>query len=262
MRNFEYNFEISMKNIRAFLVDDRLEFIESLSLLLEKHCPAVEIVGSALLANDAKPQILSLKPNLLFLDVNMPGKTGFQLLSELGPNDLHIIFCTAFDEYAIKAIKISAFDFLMKPIKVTELMDSVERLSTHIERTQVGVRQELLLRASSASSEVGKIVIPSMTGFYILKYAEIMYLAANGSYCDFHLASGEKIISSRGLYYYNDLLGAPFLRIHNSYTINLDHLSQLDRSVDYTAVLSNGDRLPVSRRKKDEILDYLKKITS
>lgn len=242
--------------LRALIVDDEADARENLRLMLEEHCPEVEIAGQAASAAEARARIQELQPNALFLDIKMPGEDGFQLLASIAELDLPVVFTTAYDEYALKAFKQNALAYLEKPIDAEELKSAVvklQRLAGEIGSAQPSAIAALMKDPASPLSS--RLAIPGREGLVLLKHEDILYLEANDSYTTVHLKDGKRSVSSKHIRVFeNNLDPKVFFRVHKSYIINLAHLSSFNRTEGNMAVLDTGAMIPVSRRRLPDFL--------
>ncbi|MCB0772886.1 MAG: LytTR family DNA-binding domain-containing protein [Flavobacteriales bacterium] len=244
--------------IRALIVDDEADARENLRLMLEEHCPQVEVVGMAATANEARALIESEAPQALFLDIKMPGEDGFSLLRSLPEPHLPVVFTTAYDEFALRAFKENALDYLEKPIDPDELDRAVGKLLHTvgdpglIRRQGEGIQAMVNDPGSPLSS---RVAVPGRDGLVLLRHEDILYLEASDSYTVVHAKGGKRTISSKHIRVFeNNLDPRKFFRVHKSYIINLEHLASFSRSEGNMAVLDNGALVPVSRRRLPELL--------
>lgn len=246
--------------VRTILVDDEKSGLNTLSKLLQLYCPQVKIVAACEDAVSAKEKIILLDPQLVFLDISLPGKSSFDLLSELGKINFEIIFVTAHHEYALQAFRYSAVDYLVKPVDEDILVDSVNRAVKRID-TLASHDNILTLVQNVHNTHVKremKLCIPSINGFKVVEMKDILYCEASGSYTNFILSENNSICSAKPIYEYEDLLsGAGFVRIHKSYLVNLVHVKEYIRGEGGFVVLSNNLQVIVSRRKKDYFLSRM-----
>jgi len=207
-------------------------------------------------AQSAIERIDTLQPDLVFLDIEMPIMNGFLMLQELHYKNFELIFTTAYDHYAIKAIRFSALDYLMKPIEIEELKAAVKRAGDKKEHQNTNYQLELLLENMLPKKNMQqRIAIPTIDGLQFINLTEIIYLEANVNYTYFFLSGNKKYIVSRTLKDFEDMLpGDTFLRIHNSYIINKNFAEKYIRGEGGQVVLSNGVTLDVAKRKKAEFL--------
>jgi len=242
--------------LRALIVDDEADARDNLRLMLEEHCPEVQILGQAGSAAETRERINALQPNALFLDIKMPGEDGFALLASIAELDLPVVFTTAYDEFALKAFKQNALDYLEKPIDVEELQRAVKklhRLTDELGSPNQGAIAALMKDPSSPLSS--RVAVPGRDGLVLLKHEDIMYLEANDSYTTLHLKEGKRSVSSKHIRVFETNLDPKtFFRVHKSYIINLAHLKGFNRTEGNMAVLDNGTLIPVSRRRLPDFL--------
>ncbi len=240
--------------IKALLVDDEPQAIKSLKILLEKYCPEVNVLGEAENITEAYQLIQKENPNLVFLDINMPGGTGIELLEQLDGLDLEVIFTTAHHEFAVKALRLSALDYLLKPIDSSELRKAVSRYTMKNWRmNDYSIVKEVL-----AGDKPKKIAINALERIHIINVEDILYLKSDKNYTSFFLSS-EEIIASKPLGEFEELLrDYGFIRSHRSTIINIERVKEFKKGRDPYVLLDNGAQLEVSRTRKDELLSKLK----
>lgn len=245
--------------IHTIIIDDNPDAQEILEDLLKAHCQEVTLVGKADNIFEGKKLIKALNPNLVFLDVEMPNGTGFDLLQQLENIDFKVIFTTAHEKYALKAIKYSALDYLLKPIEVNELIAAVIKAQKR-EETQLAQLKihNLLQNLSKSSAQNQKIVLKDKYGMQVTTIQEIIHLEADDCYTRFFIQNQDPVMVSRPLKEYESLLPKElFFRCHKSHLINLDYLLRYDKKEDNIIILKNGNRVPVSRRKIEPLLHKL-----
>lgn len=249
--------------MKAIIVDDEPDGIRTLQKMLAQHCPQVHIAATCGDAYSAREQISALDPQLLFLDIQMPGKTGFDLLSEVVDRNFQLIFVTAHNEYMLKALQFSAADYLLKPVDEDRLTEAVRRAETNIKTASSPDQTITLLHnisKAAAPSEM-RLCLPTQKGFMVVKLEEIIYCEAERSYAVFHLINKKSIVVSKPLFDYDCLLqGTFFLRIHKSFLINLHHVKEYQRGEGGVVVMSDGVEIEVSRRKKDQFLAKVREV--
>jgi two-component system LytT family response regulator len=253
----------SMNTIKSILVDDEPRGLSALKVLLKLHCPQVTVVAECPDAPHALQEIEQLQPDLVFLDISMPGKSGLDLLSDLRPVRFEIIFTTAHDEFMIQAFKYSAIDYLLKPVDEDQLVEAVKRAEARI-ATKVSARgiDTFLynLQKVQAPGEM-KLCIPDMKGFRVIHLADVIYCESDNSYTVFHLAGGQTLTTSKSIIDYELLLEqSNFCRIHKSFLVNLQHVREYIRGEGGSVVLSNGKTVEVSRRKKEAFMARMKEL--
>jgi two-component system LytT family response regulator len=241
------------------LVDDEESSLSSLREKIGRHCPQVTIIAACGSAQTAIEAIDSGRPDIVFLDIEMPVMNGFLMLQQLQFKNFDLIFTTAYDHYAIKAIRFSALDYLMKPIEIEELKMAVKRAVEKKELKAPNHQLELLLENLLPKKNVyQRIAIPTAEGLQFVNLGDIIYLEANINYTYFYLSGNHKYIVSRTLKDFEEMLPADvFVRIHNSYIINKNYAEKYIRGEGGQVVLSNGTILDVAKRKK---ADFLKAI--
>jgi two-component system LytT family response regulator len=241
--------------LTAILIDDQENSLGSLTKKLLNHCPEVSIVAACTHAEKAIELIDSLRPDLVFLDIEMPVMNGFVMLQQLSYKNFELIFTTAYDHYAIRAIRFSALDYLVKPIDVEELSSAVQRAAAKRSLTKSSQQLELLLEnLVPKKSGFRRIAIPSVEGLQFVKVEDIIYLEANTNYTHIFLEN-RKYIVSHTLKDFEEMLPADtFLRIHNSWLINKNYVEKYIRGEGGQVVMTNGVALDVSKRKKPEFL--------
>ena len=237
------------------MVDDEKHCLDTLSRDLSRHCPQVEVLAQFCNPDHALSWLRQHQPDVVFLDVVMPQMTGFQMLEQLAPFPFQVIFTTAYSKYAVQALRMSAVDYLQKPIDSDELKDAVERVrqrgTAHFSMEQL----EVLLQNLTQNNAVKRIGLPTNNGFDFIPTDEILYFKADGNYTYAHVEGKEKLFVTRSLKEMEKVLeGYTFCRIHHSYLINLDHLAHYIRGEGGKVEMSNGDTLPVSRNRKRPFL--------
>jgi two-component system, LytTR family, response regulator len=249
--------------MKAILVDDEPDGIKTLQKLLQRHCPSVEVAATCTNAFAAKQQIEAVKPDVVFLDIQMPGKTGMEMIGELASKDFEIIFVTAHNEYMLQALQYSAADYLLKPVDEDRLIEAVQRVEM---RLQDGKKEELTetllhnIGKAGQPSEM-RLCLPTLKGFIILKLDDIIYCAAERSYTLFHIEGQKPVVVSKPLIEYENILNdTSFFRVHKSFLINLKHVKEYQRGEGGTAIMSNNAEIEVSRRKKEQFLDKIKEM--
>lgn len=240
--------------MKAVIIDNEIECIDSLNLLVNQYCPAINIVGKATKIIDAVALINTLHPDIIFLDVEMDDELGFDLLKFYPNPKFEIVFTTAYEKYAIMAIKSSCFDYLLKPINILELQETVSRISTKINFNNSNQINTLLHNIHQQNLLNKKLAIPGYDKLNFLNINDIVALEADSRYTFIYTSDGNKILSSKNLGEYEDLLESPyFFRCHKSYIINTFHIKSFDKS-SLEITLTNNIKAEVSTRKKDEFL--------
>ena len=249
--------------IKAIIVDDEKMSRQTLRKLLELYCPAVEVIAECEHATEALAKTSALKPNLVFLDVAMPGKNGIDFLRDLDEIPFEVIFVTAHDKYILQALRFAAVDYLQKPVEEQQLITAVSNAAKRIHQKSTNEQMETFLynmRQQSGQKEM-QICIPSVKGFQVVEVNQIVCCEAENTYTTLHFADGKKILASRPLMDYEIILqDSNFFRIHKSSLINLRHIKEYQKGEGGFVVMSNGKSLEVSRRKKEPFLSRMKEM--
>jgi two-component system LytT family response regulator len=246
--------------MKALIIEDEQKSREMLSEILKKYYPQIAILGLAKNVAEAVELIEKTKPNLLFLDISMPDGTGFDVLEKTLGNKFDIIFTTATDKHALKAIKYSACDYLLKPIDIDDLKVAINRL---IEKRSSAMPsmdnlQFLIQNLKRADDNYNKITLPTGNAYEIINIKDIIRCEADGSYTNFYLVGGKKLMVSASLKHYEDLLPEnDFIRIHHHHLINMNHVVRFLKVDGGYAIMSDNTQLEISRRKKDAFLERL-----
>ena len=245
--------------IKAIIIDDEKTSRETLQGLLRRYCKNVEVISEADGFNSGIETLKKFKPDVLFLDIQMPDGSGFKLLEEIGEIDFEVIFSTAYDQFAIKAIKYSALDYLLKPINPEDLINSVEKLEHKISKGKDNTGVKFLLESiKSPSSDKKKIVLSTSEGMHIVDIDNIIRCESEDYYTKFFLKEGKVIMVSKTLKENEELLAEyNFIRPHKSHLINLKYVKSFLRIDGGSIVMIDGSNVPVSRRKREQIVDIL-----
>lgn len=241
--------------IRAIIVDDEPGGREILAELLGRYCPSVRVVASAHSAITARDELCRHRPDLLFLDIEMPFGSGFDLLDSLEDQHMEVIFTTAYDHYAIRAIRYNALDYLLKPIDRDELVEAVRRTEMRIaaQGAQGGSLKQIMRSVREAGNDDTRLALVANDSVTMVPLADIIRCQAEANYTRFHLRNGSTILMARTLKEYEIALHERgFVRVHNSHLINLDHIRKYVRGEDGKVMMSDGAVVAVSRRRKDE----------
>jgi two-component system, LytTR family, response regulator len=241
--------------IHAVIIDDEAKGRLALREKIATYCPQIKIIAEAGNGQEALLLIQHHKPQLIFLDIEMPRMNGFEMLNELPEKDFHVIFTTAYDQYAIKAIKYSAFDYLLKPVDIDELKFAVDKLDAK-ENSETKKQVELLQQnMQHPKKQLHKLAIPTLEGLLFYEINDIIHLEANSNYTNLHLADKTKVTASKTLKEFEELLPEDiFFRIHHSHLINLNYIKRYIKGDGGQIELQNGVYVDVARRKKDEFL--------
>ena len=250
-----------MDQLRAILIDDEPRGISSMQKLLGINCPEVNVIGSSTNADEAIEMIKSLEPDLIFLDIAMPAKNGFELLKELKDFHFEVIFVTAHNQFMVEAFHFSAVDYLLKPVEDNLLIDAVDRAKKRIAEKSGSRNIETFLHNLNQkhSPQKMKLCIPSFKGFQVIELDDILYAESSGNYTNLYFLNKPIVCTSKPMHEYEKLLeDAGFVRIHKSILVNLLHVKEYLRGEGGSVLLTNGKELEVSRRKKDVFLSKMK----
>lgn len=244
--------------IRAIIIDDEQNCIDSLAFDLQKHCRDVELLATCTNPKEGLLSIKKHKPDLVFLDVQMPWINGFEMLELTGEINFAIVFTTAYDQFAAKAFRISAIDYLLKPVDVNDLKAAVKKAAEKIQK-QSGVENIVNLLQNIKQPESNqRIAFPGREGFEFVETGKIIYAQAEGSYTHVFLNDKRKLVISKTLSDIEEMLPPDlFHRIHHSTLVNISHVTHLFKSDGGYIVLENGEKLAVSKSKKDSLLERL-----
>ena len=246
--------------IRTLIIDDEEDARVGLKLMVEKFCPEVSIEALCETPEVGLRKIAELQPELVFLDVQMPRLSGFDLLEKVEKINFEVIFVTAFDKYAIKAIKFSALDYLLKPIDVEELVSAVQRIKEK-QKNKTAHFKSLLSNVKISSEKLTRLAIPSENEIIIQKISDIVYCEADSNYTTLHLVDNKKITISKTLKEFENILPeTDFCRIHHSTLVNIAHVTKYIKGEGGYVLVTGGGHLDVSRRKKDSFLHKLDKL--
>jgi two-component system LytT family response regulator len=245
--------------LNCIIVDDEVNCAETLQLALGRYCKSVHVISVINNSLKAEEEIRKHKPDIVFMDIEMPHLTGFDVLAKTTDVPFSVIFTTAYDHYALKAIKHNALDYLLKPIDMDELITAVKRVE---EKAKPAVPEmskiETFLSQLVRENNLQKLAVPSMEGIIYLEIDSIIRISADRNYSDIHLVNAKKITSSKTLKEYEQALaGHHFFRVHNTHLVNLKFITKYIKGVGGTLVMSDGANIEVSRDKKKELLELL-----
>jgi len=260
-----------MKRYYAIIIDDERNIREALGLLLAEYCPEIMVCGSAASAAEGRELLTKHEVDFIFLDISMPGEDGFSFLKSIPKENYGIIFATAYQEYALKALKASAIDYLLKPINPVELREAVSKAIQYFELRQSKAEIRKVYHESldnlhdqihSGEKQITKITVTEQFGFRMVNVSDLMYLQADSNYTILHLSGLNKIVSTRSLGEFENILEHPaFFRIHKSTIINMNFLQGYSSYEGNYAELSDGTRLSISRRKLNEFREAVKQFS-
>ena len=246
--------------IKTIIIDDEFNASEFLEKMLKRYFPnKFHICKTCDNIDDAVKQIELYQPDLIFLDIQMPNKNGFELFKEIKDINFEVIFTTAHSEFAIEAIKRSALDYLLKPINYIDLLGAINRFE---EKTKKQIQQNqlsiLIENIDSGESAHKKIAIATESGFEFLKFNTIIYLEAQSNYTKFYLSDNSSIVTAKTLKHFEEILPKDlYFRIHKSYLVNMNFVKRFSKVDEFLVELITGQKLPVSHRKKDEFINCI-----
>jgi len=245
--------------IKAYIVDDEENARLNLEYLIKEYCPQIEVVASAASGKEALALLAQDDPDVLFLDIKMPDMDGFEVLENLEERDFSLVFTTAHNDFALKAIKERALDYLEKPVSIDDLEACAERLTEeHLKRKDNSGVEQALFNAANYK-DLDKLSIPTRDGFAVVKSSDIIHLEASDSYTKIFLSGGRKYLSSKNIRVFEQSLDPKvFFRTHKSHIVNVAfHLEGFARTDGNVALMSDGSRVPISRRRLSEFMSRI-----
>lgn len=249
--------------LKALLIDDEINNLNNLAFMLQHDCSGIEVAGMVNSAPHARAWLQENEADVLFLDINMPGENGFDLLKSITSGKYKVIFVTAHNEYALQAIKASALDYLVKPVNIEELIAAVEKLKTAI-ANPVAVSQnkqllEHLLQSVTHQQQLKKIALPQLGGISFIEVDDIVSLQADSNYTIIHMNNMQKLVISKTLKDFEELLDANyFARIHKSYIVHLKYIKEYSTADGGVVKMTDGNQWSISRRQLELFLDKMK----
>ena len=247
--------------MKAIIIDDERKGRETLQKMLEKYGTDVEICATASNIHDGYILICDHRPDVVFLDVEMPNGTGFELLEKFDEVSFEVVFTTAYDSYALKAIKVHALDYLLKPIDLDELAQTLENIRRAMQAKPTVNRYSEFLTARKLEF-TGKIPLSVKEGIVYITVSEIIRVESDGGYSTFYTGDGKFYVTSRNLKEYEDMLPVKeFFRIHKSHLINMKRVKKFLRVDGYYVEMEDGSTVEISRRKKDEFLQLMNELS-
>ena len=245
-------------NYNAVIIDDEKNIAFNLELMINEFCDDINIIGIANGFNEGIELINRTKPNIVFLDINMPYGSGFDVIEKTNFKNFHVIFITAHDDYAIKAFKTNAIAYLLKPIDIEDLVKAINKAKEIIDiKLNVDILKKIVLSNNSHndSSTKRKLILPVNDGLEFYDPNDIIMIKAEGSYSVINLISGNKVTVSKNSSELEDLLdNTKFFRTHKSFIINLDHIKKYNKTEGGSVQMTDGSFADLSRRKKDEFV--------
>jgi two-component system LytT family response regulator len=248
-----------MRMIRSVIIEDEAAAREVLKNYIAKYCPQVQLLGEAVHAREAISMLHELKPDLVFLDVEMPFGNAFDVLEACKEVPFEAIFVTAFSEYSLRALNQSAAYYLLKPVNIEELVSAVNKVQQQIEKKTLFNRNQIILE-NFREEQLHKrqVIIPTIEGFEVVKMENIVHLQGNGNFTDLYLTDGTKKMVCRFLKHFEEILPYPFLRVHKSHIINIHLVKSYSKSGGGSVMLSNGREVDISPNYKEVFLKSFK----
>lgn len=245
--------------MNAIIIDDEQHGRAALEKMLLRQAPEIQVVGTAASVLEGKQAILKYRPDLVFLDIEMPGGSGFELLAAFDKPFFQVIFVTGYDQYALQAIKCCAVDYLLKPVEPAELERALDKIRHNTQAATIERLQHLVDFIARPRNKSNKICIPTLNGMELIPASDICYCEASREYTILHTTSHGTIVSSYNIGEFESILASfGFFRIHNSYIINHDQVIRYVKGEGGTVIMPGQVELPVSRRRKAEFLFWLK----
>jgi len=247
---------------KTIIIEDEIQSRNSLKADIEQYCPELSIISEAENAKQGIKLIDELMPELVFLDINLGDGSGFDVLEQTTFKDFKVIFITAYDQYAFKAFRFSAIDFLLKPIDPTDLIHAVQKFNYYVKAQNFSLQLSVLQQSlNSLKTTDKKIVLREADSIHFVRTADIVRCESEGPYTHFHLVDGRHLIISKNLKEYEDmLLEYGFVRTHHSHLVNFSKIVRLDKIDSGMLVLDNGDQIPIAQRKREQIMEMLKNL--
>jgi len=247
--------------MRVIIVDDEITSSQVLEKLIQQHLPDLEVIAVCNTASDAVLRLNTLNPDLVFMDIELPGMTGFDILERVPSIRFEIIFTTAHSQFGIRAIQFSAIDYLLKPINTDELSEAVACARLHRTQHEPFEKIKILLeniQLHSGNHPFNRIAFPTGDGLKLVHTTDIVHCVSSSNYTTIHLKNGSKILVSKTLKEIENVLSSQiFCRVHNSHLVNVQCIAKLQKGEVYSVLLSDHSEVEVSRRKKDELLKLL-----
>jgi two-component system LytT family response regulator len=248
--------------LKLIIIDDEQPILSMLEGIVEQYCEGVEVLATANSVENGVKQIARLKPDIVFLDINLTDGTGFDLLNQLKEPFPMVVFITAYDEYAVKAFKFSAIDYVMKPININEIQAAIKKCSVKLEKDNLSEKLKTFMQnMDGANGEEKKIVLKTAESIHIVRVGEIIRCESDHNYTEFYLTENRKLLVSKTLKEFDDLLNEyGFFRTHQSHLVNVNFINRFDKADGGELVLSNKHRIPVSKRKRDELFELFEQM--
>lgn len=244
------------EQLKAVVIDDEQDSRDTLANYVGKYCDGVEVMGFGESVETGIKAIQQHKPDIVFLDVEMPFGTGFDLLDQIDKVDFEVVFVTAFSHYAIKAINLSASYYILKPVDIDELISAVEKIKENLKEDDFSKHTKVLIEnIQETNKQNQKVILPLLDGFEIARIGDILYCQAQDNFTEFFFKDGKKMLICRTLKHYDEALNeSGFQRVHRSYLVNMDHVIKYNKGKGGFLTLENGVEIEVSSSKKKDFL--------
>jgi two-component system LytT family response regulator len=253
---------LAIMKYKAIIIDDEAKARRLLQVLIDENCPELEIVAQAEDVPSAVKAIHEHKPDIVFSDIDMPNYDGFQLLDFVDKTDFELIYCTAHNDFALKAFEVSAVDYLVKPIQISLLVKAVEKAIRLRNATSTITQRLDLLKENLKGNKLNKIALPVTDGLRFVELADIIYLEADGAYTHVIMKDNTKLLISKKLKEFENILSdnQNFFRTHRSFIVNTDAIKQYVKSDGGSIIMSNNVAVPVARERKDDFQQLIDSI--
>ena len=243
--------------MRAIIIDDEPNAVELLALRLAQKCPQIEVVAACTSSVKGVAAIIELRPDIVFLDIEMPQMNGFQVLEAVEDISFSLIFVTAYDKFALKAFRYSAIDYLLKPIETNELVEAIKKVEKHTQtsKEQVGLFKQQY--SNNSKSFPDKIALPYQNGVTFVVVSEIIHCESDDNYTKFYLFDGQYFLVTKPLKEIQELLEErEFLRVHKQYLINLNQIKKFVKGEAAHVIMNNNKTIPISRLHKERLMEH------
>ncbi len=249
--------------MNVLLVDDEKRARETLIQIAQLCCPVIESYREADSILSAIAAIQTQKPDILFLDINLGTETGFDLLQHFPHMDLNVIFVTAHNDYILRALRASAVDYLLKPVRATELLKAIHKAEKKLYREAKKQQLALVQNLDNPNQNIEKIIVKTSESIHVINVSDIIFCQSDKGYTTLYLTNSQKIMASKILREYEELLPKnTFMRVHQSFLVNLNHLLRYDKKDKNYLVTTDKHQIPVSHRLKTKLLAYLEKLNN
>jgi two-component system LytT family response regulator len=248
--------------VQILIVDDEKRARETIGKIIKLYCANAVVVAEAGNVAEATEAIAKHKPDLVLLDINMPGGNGFDLLKQFGTIDFKLVFITAYEEHAVKAFKFSALDYILKPVNPDELVEAVNKAQSQIEKDNLSLKLTAFIsNIDNIAREAKKIVLKTSESIHVVNVHEIIRCEADRNYTSFFIEGGKKILVSNTLKEYDEMLSlSHFFRAHQSHLVNINYIERYEKKEGGFLIMKDKSEVPVSVRRKETLLKLLEKI--